>query len=122
MGTAKLTKQGISKLSDALAVTKLINGCYNVVTAKTVFSKYALELKVEVTHPALVWQSGDRNRASLTYWEGYKGYLMDIPKELEEKVKVMRVMGTMSDNEAAALSRENAECFLKLCDDLGFTR
>lgn len=122
MGTSKLTKQGIGRLSDAPAVAKLMNGCYNVVTAKAVFSRYTLELKVEVTHPALVWQSGDRNKASLTYWEGYRGYPVDIPEELEEKIKVMRILGTMGDNEAAALSKENAECFLKLCDDLGFTR
>lgn len=122
MGTVKLTKQGISRLSDALAVTRIVNGCYNVVIAKAIFSKYTLELKVEVTHPALAWQSGNRNKATLTYWEGCRGYPMGIPNELEEKVKVMRVLGTMGDNEAAALSKENAECFLKLCDDLGFTR
>jgi hypothetical protein len=122
MGTSKLTKQGIGRLSDAPAVAKLMNGCYNVVTAKAVFSRYTLELKVEVTHPALVWQSGDRNGASLTYWEGCMGHLVKIPKELEEKVKAMRILGTMGDNEAAALSKENTECFLKLCEDLGFTQ
>jgi hypothetical protein len=115
----RMTKQGMRRLLDSTANVRLVNGCYNVVTAKAEFSKYSLELQVEVTHPALEWQCGKKNNVTLTYWKGYSGVNIDMPDELRDKIEVMRVLGTMGDEEAAALSRGNAACFVKLWDDLG---
>ena len=115
----KLTRQGLSRLLNSQANVKLVNGCYNVVTAKAELSKYSLELRVEVTHPLLEWQCGRKDGVSLTYWRGCSGHGIDIPCELGEKIKVMGALGKMGDDRAASLSKENASCFLKLCENLG---
>lgn len=116
-----LTKQGLNRLLGSMASVKLMNGCYNVVTARAEFSKYSLELKVEVTHPLLEWQCGKKNSVTLVYWKGYSGHPIDLPGELAEKIKVMEILGRMGDEEAAALSKENAACFMKVCEELGIS-
>lgn len=53
----KLTKQAIKRLNEAPIDVALWNGCFNIVTAKALYSGgKSFELRVEVTHPELEWQ------------------------------------------------------------------
>ena len=115
----KLTKHGIKKLLESEIDVALCNGCLNVAKTKTTFSKYSLELRVEVTHPLLQWQCGDKNETQLLYWKGYNGYPLEIPDELQGLVEKMKIRATMSDEEAFSKSQQNKLEFIEAMKELG---
>ena len=106
--TPQLTKQAITRLNTAPVAVQVVNGCFNIVTVIAAFSRYRVELRVEVTHPALAWQCGDRNFVELIYWKGCDGEWLELPSELEVLVERLKVAGAMSDEQARNLSGENA--------------
>lgn len=99
---------------------KLYNGCFNVASVTAEFSRYRVELRVETTHPSLAWQCGDKNEVSLIYWKGSSGHHLEVPAELNDLVEKLRSAGTMGNEEAAKLSRENAAAFASAFEELGF--
>ena len=115
----KLTKQGIKKLLESEINTSLWNGCFNVSKVKAKFSKYSLELRVEVTHPLLQWQCGNKNEIKLIYWKGCNGYSLEIPDELQGLVEKMNIRATMSDEEALSKSQQNKLGFIEAMKELG---
>jgi hypothetical protein len=109
MKMTKLTKEAIERLVAAPVEVKLWNGCYNTATVKANFARHVYELAVEVTHPLLTWQCGDKSDVSLTFWQSCNGSRMSIPEELQNKIAEMRVAATMQDSEAQAISDSNRE-------------
>ena len=107
----KLTKQALTRLQEAPVKVRLWNGCFNTASVVAEFSRYSVELRVETTNPLLEWQCGNRNEVALIYWKGNDGQRMEVPAELSVLVDKLRAAGTMSDEEAAKLSRRNAAAF-----------
>jgi hypothetical protein len=103
-----MTKQATKRLLNSNLEVKLYNGCFNVVTAKVEFSRYSWELRVEVTHPTLAWQCGDKSEITLWLWQGSSGVRVEVPEELNELVEKMKKAGQMTDAAAYELSRINA--------------
>ena len=107
----KLTKQALKRLQEAPVEVKLYNGCFNVASVKAEFSRYRVELRVEVTNPVLAWQCGNKNEVQLIYWKSCTGEHLQVPPELKGLVDNLKVAGTMSDEQARTLSMENAFSF-----------
>ena len=115
----KLTKQALARLENAPVLVTLFNGCFNVASVRAEFSRYSVELRVEVTNPALAWQCGNKNEVRLVYWQGYNGTVLKVPASLEPLVEKLREVGAMSNEEAQRLSRENAAAFAKMAEEFG---
>jgi hypothetical protein len=107
----KLTKQALTRLQEAPVKVRLWNGCFNVASVEAKFSRYSVELRVETTNPLLEWQCGNKNKVTLVYWTGSNGQRLEVPAELNALVEKLRSAGTMSNEEAAKLSRETASAF-----------
>ena len=116
----KLTKQALTRLQEAPVKVKLWNGCFNVASVEAKFSRYSVELRVETTNPLLEWQCGNKNEVTLVYWKSCEGRRIEVPAELNALVEKLRSAGTMSNEEAAKLSRGNAAAFASACKELGF--
>lgn len=108
-----VSKQAIKRINEAEVTVKLWNGCFNVATAYAEFSRYTLELRIEVTHKELVWQCGDHKEISFVRWVGCTGHFEEVPPEMYKKVEAMKKLATMTDSEAKALSTENNSMFIK---------
>ena len=81
----------------------MFNGYFNRVSVTASFSRYSIELTVDVTHP-LLEKFGAFNEVSLMYWTNRDGgSRIDIPEELNALVDEMRLMGKMSDKRAQSL-------------------
>jgi hypothetical protein len=115
----KVTKQVLARLTASLVEVRLYNGCFNVATAKAEFSRYTLELRVQVTHSALQWQCGNKNAVELVYWKGCEGYQLPLPQELLPLVEKLQEAATMTEEEAQKLSNENANAFRQTMTALG---
>ena len=110
----KLTKQAIKRLYASLIDVRLWNGCFNIATATANFARHRFELSVEVTHPFLQWQCGNRDKVCLIHWtNGGMGHHIDIPDDLLELVHTLTIEASMSDEEAMKLSKENYSAFSK---------
>jgi hypothetical protein len=115
----KLTKQALARLQKAPVEVRLWNCCFNIASVVAEFSRYSVELRVETTNPLLEWQCGNKIEVALIYWKGGDGRRMEVPAELNALVEKLRSAGTMSNEEAAKLSRENAAAFTSACVALG---
>jgi len=115
-----LTRQALTRLNSAPVMVKLWGGCFNTASVTASFSRYSVELRVQVTHPSLQWQCGNKNAVELVYWKGCSGVPLEVPSELEVLVEKLRSAGTMSDEQARNLSRENASAFAEVANQLGF--
>lgn len=115
----KLTKQAVARLLASPVEVRLINGCFNIATAIAAFSRYSIELRVEVTHPFLQWQRGRGDRVELNYWKGSEGNFMEVPSELEPLVEKLRKAATMADEEARRIGTKNAIAAAELMKELG---
>lgn len=116
----KVSRQAVNRLLTSPVKIRLYNGCFNKATAQVEFSRYTLELRVEVTHPALQWQCGNKNAVELVYWKGCEGFQLPIPEELFSLVEKLREAATMTSEEAGRLSAENQKAFSQACAQLGF--
>jgi hypothetical protein len=115
----KVTKQALARLTASPVEVRLYNRCFNKATAKAVFSRYTLELRVEVTNPALEWQCGNKNAVELVYWKGCEGFRLPLPEELLPLVARLQEAATMTSEEARKLSNENASAFAQTMTALG---
>ena len=115
-----LTTEAIKRLVSAPVEVKLWNGCYNTASVKATFARYSYELTVQVTHPLLAWQCGDKNEASLFFWQSCNGRQIEIPAELRHKIGEMRVAATMNESEAQAISDSNKSMYRDSCLAMGF--
>jgi hypothetical protein len=115
----KVTKQALTRLNASPVEVRLWNGCFNKAIAKAEFSRYTLELRVEVTHSALQWQCGNKNAIELVYWKGSEGFQLPLPKELLPLVEKLKEAATMTNEEARQLSAENASAFAQAFEELG---
>ena len=104
----KLTKQAIARLNAAPALVRLWGGCFNKATVIASFSRYSVELNVEVTHPFLQWQRGKEDKVELIYWKGCEGFFIEVPPELDPLVEKLRLAATMTDEEAQRIGKGNA--------------
>jgi hypothetical protein len=116
----KLTKQALARLQEAPVEVRLWNCCFNIASVVAEFSRYSVELRVETTNPQLEWQCGNKNEVALIYWKGCSGQQLEVPNELNALVEKLRSAGTMGNEEAAKLSRENAAAFASAFEELGF--
>lgn len=116
----KLSKQCIKQFKLQPIKVRLWNGCFNKAEVEVKQSRCSYTLSVEVTHPALVWQCGDKNSVRLVYWKGSGGHCIEIPPELEDLVTEMKLVATMQDDEAARISVENYASFNQAMKDMGF--
>lgn len=115
-----LTKQAINKLKSSPIEVRLWNGCFNKATAIAKYSgNKSYELTVEVTHPYLQWQCGDKNEVKITLWKGYTGTHCEIPEELEPLIEDMKTKATMQDDFALDLSNKNKYAFTEAMKELG---
>lgn len=103
----ELTNAVIVRLNAAKIEVKLWNGCFNIASAVAEVSRHKFELSVEVTHPLLKWQCGDKAEVSLVRWKGSNGQFLAIPDELLPLIGRMRLAATMTEAAAAKLSEEN---------------
>lgn len=95
----KLTKQAIKRLQESPKVVRLLNGYFNKVSVTANFSRYSVELCVDVVHP-LLERFGFHNKTELIYWKSYNGCHIDIPEELNPLIDEMKLLGTISDEKA----------------------
>jgi len=116
----KLTKQAIARLNAAPVCVRLWASCFNRATVITTFSRYRVELRVEVTHPLLQWQLGREDKVELIYWKGCDGFPMEVPPELEPLVEKLRKAATMTDEEAQRLGKENAIAAADFAKEFGW--
>lgn len=101
-----LTKQAVKRLFESPVLVKTWNGTFNTATVEAVFSRYRVELTVEASHPSLEWASGRRNQVRLVYWTSSSGSFLEVPEELKPLVEQLRLMATMSAEEARKLNEE----------------
>lgn len=113
----KLTKQATAKLLEAPIKVDLWNGCFNRAVVKAKFARYTIDINVDVIHPELVWQCGDKKDCYIIDWRD--GYTQPIPEELSELVERMKQAATMTDEEAKELSDRNRVSFLQCMHELG---
>jgi hypothetical protein len=116
----RLTKQAVKRFYESPITVRLWNGCFNRAVVIAKFSRHTIELSVDVTHPELVWQCGDKKEVSLVDWR--EGLVRKPPKELEPLVERMKQMATMSDEEAAKISTRNKQSFYDSMRELGMFR
>ena len=116
----EFTKQALKRLNEAQISIRLMNGCFNRAEAVAEFSRHRFELIVDVTHPALHWQCGDRHEVNLYLMKGNCGQRIGMPDSLQEKVAEMQKAATMSDSEAREISLRNAELFMSSLSEMGF--
>lgn len=115
-----LTKQAIKRLKEAETKVTLWNGCFNRAVRKIKISNHEIELRVEVTHPMLQWQCGNKDSVELVFWKSCSGKIIkDIPEELKDVVAKMKQEATMTDEEAYNISKENKEAFVQSMKELG---
>lgn len=76
-------------------------------------------MTVEVTHPLLHWQCGNKNAVYLTIWRGCTGTVVNVPDELHDKIIKMKAIATMEDHEALKLSNENKSLFIYSFESIG---
>ncbi len=119
MNDFTLTPQALKRLNSAPAEVRLFNGCFNVASVKAVFSRYEVELRVQVTHPSLAWQCGNKSSVELLYWKSNEGTRLSLPTELEPLVQKLRKAATMTNEMAQRLSYENATAFASALQELG---
>lgn len=119
MNKSTLTAQAVKRLAAAPVEVRLFNGCFNVASVKTKFSRYEVELRVQVTNPLLEWQCGNKNAVELIYWKSCEGTCLSVPTELEPLVQKLQEAAAMSEEEARRLNRENATAFLRAYQQLG---
>lgn len=116
----EFTKQALSRLVAAPINIRLMNGCFNRAEAVAEFSRHRFELIVDVTHPLLHWQCGDRHEVRLYLMKGNCGHQVDMPESLLGKVAEMQKAATMSDKQAREISIKNAELFMSSLAEMGF--
>jgi len=118
----KLTKEAIKRLYASPVHVRLWNGCFNRAIATANFARHRFELSVEVTHPFLKWQCGNKDEVCITHWtNGGTGHHIDIPDELLDLVHTLKIKATMSDEKAMELSKGNYQAFSKSLSELGLT-
>lgn len=93
---------------------------FNRAEAVAEFSRHRFELIVDVTHPALHWQCGDRHEVKLYLMKGNCGHRIDMPDSLRAKVAEMQKAATMIDSEAREISLRNTELFMNSLAEMGF--
>lgn len=116
----RFTKEAINRLNEAPISIRLMNGCFNRAEAVAEFSRHRYELIVDVTHPVLHWQCGDRSEVRLYLMKGNCGHQIDMPASLQVKVAEMHRAATMSDSEAREISMRNAELLMNSLAEMGF--
>jgi hypothetical protein len=121
MTKSTLTPQAINRLIEAPIKVSLWNGCFNRAMATAEFAKHRFELAVEVTHPLLHWQCGDKNETSLVKWKSHEGMPVEIPESLNAKIALMVAAATMTKEEAEKLSARNKASYANSMDEMGFT-
>lgn len=119
-----LTKRHINKLYKASPTVQLTNGCYNVVSCKVKCNKRLVEVCVEVTHPSLYWQCGNKESVSIAdYITTSAGIVYDgVPEVLEPLVEKMKALGKMDDDFAEALSSKNTRLFTTWLNEMGISK
>lgn len=106
----ELSKEAIRRLLAADIEVSIMGGCYQRATVRAVFYHHIFELTVEVTHPLLVWQCGNRDGVHLVKCEkNGRSVELELAKALQEKVAQMRLAATMSDEMAYDLSEKNRQ-------------
>lgn len=118
----RLTAEAIKRLQDAPVAVRPVNGCFQVATSRVEFARHAFELKVEVTHPLLTWQCGDKKGVSLVAWKSSCGVNIEVPAELSDKLNAMKAAATMSDGEARRVDVANRESIIHTMEELGIFR
>jgi hypothetical protein len=119
MASSTLTKQALTRLNNEPVMVRLFNGCFNVASVRATFSRYQVELRVEVTHQLLQGQCGNKNAVELVYWQGCDGMPMELPEELEPLVNKLRALATMTDEQAAQLRQENTQVLHSMAEAFG---
>ena len=116
----RFTKEALKRLNEAPISIRLMNGCFNRAEAVAEFSRHRFELIVDVTHPVLHWQCGDRSEVKLYLMKGNCGHPIEMPDSLHAKVVEMQKAATMSDSEAREISTRNADHLLNSLSEMGF--
>lgn len=116
----RFTKEALNRLNEAPISIRLMNGCFNRAESVAEFSRHRFELIVDVTHPALHWQCGDRREVKLYLMKGNCGHRIEMPGSLQAKITEMQKLATMSDSEAREISTRNAELFINSLAEMGF--
>ena len=114
-----MRKNTIDKLIQSPVTVQLLNWCFNQATSVVELRSCKYELRVDVTHPLLHWQCGDKNGIELVKWVGCSGEHIVIPTELKEKIADMQKLATMTDEQARNLSAENQRAFAHAMAELG---
>lgn len=117
-----VTKTAIERLLAAPIQVKLVNGAYQVASVVAHFSRYAVELQVEVTHPSLVWQCGNHQAVILIRWEGSTGKALAIPAELDPLVEALKRAAALSDETAQRMADENRRAFQQVFQSLAIPK
>ncbi|ART57084.1 hypothetical protein CBP36_19450 (plasmid) [Acidovorax carolinensis] len=117
-----ITTEAIKRLQDAPVAVRLFNGCFQVATSRVEFARHAFELTVEVTHPFLHWQCGDKKGVSLVAWKSSRGVNIEVPAELSDKLNAMKAVAMMSDGEARRLDVANRASMIHTMEELGIFR
>lgn len=113
-----LTKKALQKFYNSPIEVRLLNGCFNRAVVEVANNRKEYSLRVDVTHPFLEWQCGNKDGIELVY----KGYIYtgeDIPKELNELIEKMKEAATMTDEEAFATSSRSMSAFRTSMKELG---
>lgn len=106
----ELSKEAIRRLLAANIEVSIMGGCYQRATVRAVFYHHVFELTVEVTHPQLVWQCGNRDGVHLIKREkNGRSVEIELVKALQDKVAQMQRAATMSDEMARDLSEKNRQ-------------
>jgi hypothetical protein len=104
----KLTKQAVARLFASPIRVAVVNGCFKLAEVTASFSRYRVELRVEVGHPTLDWQCGCRQEVTLLYCVRDDGRFIHVPDELEPLVEKLRKAATITDEEAQRIGTEYA--------------
>ncbi len=84
---------------------RTINGVYQEAQVTVILSgSNRYELRVQNTHPMMLDLDVDGGHQAVTLvgWKNSRGYLVEIPQQLHQKIIEMRSAATLSNEEALA--------------------
>lgn len=115
----QLASSTIEKLKQASITVRTFNGTYEHAEAKVALARGNVELSCDVTHPLMVPFDRQRDEVCLIVCEGSRGYHIEVPAALQEKVNSLRQAATLDDRVAAQRATDMAKALRETYVALG---
>jgi hypothetical protein len=120
-----MSAQTVRAMLAAEIEVRTINGVYQEALATVALSgRNRYELRVQNTHPAMLEFDieGGHQAVTLSRWESGRGYPVEIPPQLHQKIREMRCAATLSNDMVLQQRDAMVNAIRHTYDELGITR